>query len=230
MKEDDPQRENLNNVLAAAGRAADLTRSLLTFSRKQIIDPQPININQAVNTFGKILQRIIGEDIECKTSFNQEGMYVNADVGQIEQVLMNLAANARDAMPQGGILSIETEPVVMCKDFIKIHGYGKPGEYALISITDTGMGMDESTRAKIFDPFFTTKEVGKGTGLGLSIVYGIIKQHNGFINVYSEQDVGTTFTIYLPASGTLAWIGLMRRKRSWKGVRKPSSWSMTISH
>src|SRR6185369_1341912 len=160
--------------------------------RKQTIHPQPININQAINTAGRFLQRIIGEDIDIKTSFSQEAMIVNADVGQLEQVLMNLAVNARDAMPQEGILSIETETVVMCNDFIKVHGYGKPGEYALISITDSGMGMDESTRAKIFDPFFTTKGVGKGTGLGLSIVYGIIKQHNGFINVYSEQGVGTT--------------------------------------
>jgi two-component system, cell cycle sensor histidine kinase and response regulator CckA len=198
MNKDDPLREHVNHVLASADRAADLTRSLLAFSRKQVIDLQAVNLNELIERIRKFLQRIIGEDIELKTSYCKDTLTVNADSGQIEQVLMNLATNARDAMPNGGRLSIEAQPLEMEVDFIKAHGYGIQGDYALISITDTGVGMDETTRKRLFEPFFTTKEIGKGTGLGLSIVYGIIKQHNGYINVYSEQGVGTTFTIYLP--------------------------------
>jgi PAS domain S-box-containing protein len=198
MDDDDPQKLNVGQILAAANRAADLTRSLLAFSRKQIINTQPINLNQVIRNTEKFLQRIIGEDISLKTAFHQDVLTVNADSGQIEQVLMNLATNSRDAMPTGGMLSIETDCVGIDTEFITAHGYGKQGEYALISVNDTGLGMTENTRKRLFEPFFTTKEVGKGTGLGLSIVYGIIKQHNGFINVYSEPGVGTTFTVYLP--------------------------------
>lgn len=198
MVRDDPQRENLNHVLVAADRAAELTKSLLAFSRKQIINPQPVDLNQIINKTEKFLTRVIGEDIDFKMIFHQGVLTVNADGGQIEQVLMNLATNARDAMPHGGLLSIETSSVEMDADFIKAHGYGEPGKYALVSISDSGMGMDEITSKRLFEPFFTTKELGKGTGLGLSIVYGIVKQHNGYINVYSEPGVGTTFTIYLP--------------------------------
>ncbi|GAM10261.1 blue-light-activated protein [Geobacter sp. OR-1] len=198
MAKNDPQRENLNHVLAAADRAADLTRSLLTFSRKQTINPKPVDLNQIISKTEKFLKRIIGEDIELKSSIAQDAMIVNADSGQIEQVLINLATNARDAMPKGGLLSIETDTLEMDAEFVKVHGYGEPGEFAVISISDTGEGMDETTRKKVFEPFFTTKEVGKGTGLGLSIVFGIVKQHNGFINLYSEPGKGTTFRIYLP--------------------------------
>jgi PAS domain S-box-containing protein len=198
LDKNDPQRENLNHVLAGADRAAELTRSLLTFSRKQIINPQLVNLNEIIRKIEKFLKRIIGEDIDLKTSITPGALTINADSGQIEQVLMNLSANARDAMPKGGLLSLETGTVDMDADYVKLHGFGEPGCYALISVSDTGEGMDETICKKVFEPFFTTKEVGKGTGLGLSIVYGIIKQHNGFINVYSEPDKGTTFKIYLP--------------------------------
>jgi PAS domain S-box-containing protein len=198
MTENDPGRENVHHVLAAADRAAELTRSLLTFSRKQVINPLPIKLNDLVVNVYKFLQRILGEDIELTTSLKHDSMTINADSGQIEQVLMNLATNARDAMPEGGTISIRTELVELEADFVNSQGYGSAGQYALVSVTDSGCGMSESTRKRLFEPFFTTKEVGKGTGLGLSIVYGIIKQHNGFITVSSTPGSGTTFMIYLP--------------------------------
>ncbi|MDA8429762.1 MAG: response regulator [Geobacteraceae bacterium] len=198
MDKDDPQRENLNHVLAAANRATDLTKNLLAFSRKQISNPQPVDLNQIVSKTENFLKRIIGEDIDFKAGICTDELTVNADSGQIEQVLMNLATNARDAMPNGGLLHLETGRVEIDAEYIKLHGYGEAGSYAVISLSDSGAGMDESICKKVFEPFFTTKEVGKGTGLGLSIVYGIVKQHNGFINVYSEPGKGTTFKIYLP--------------------------------
>jgi CheY-like chemotaxis protein len=146
----------------------------------------------------KLLSRLIGEDIELSTILSDKDLTVMADSTQIEQVLMNLATNARDAMPDGGSLTISTELVELDNEFIKAHGYGRSGFYALISVSDTGEGIDERTKDRIFEPFFTTKEVGKGTGLGLAMVYGIIKQHDGCINVYSGPDKGTTFKIYLP--------------------------------
>jgi CheY-like chemotaxis protein len=146
----------------------------------------------------KFLKSIIGEDIDLKVQSCPDALTVNADNGQIEQVLMNLATNARDAMPKGGLLSVETKTVKIDAEYIDTHGYGEPGCYAVISVSDTGEGMAETICKKVFEPFFTTKEVGKGTGLGLSMAYGIIKQHNGFIDVYSELGRGTTFKIYLP--------------------------------
>ena len=197
-----------DQILASADRAAHLTQSLLAFSRKQVINPKPVNLNEITASVEKILLRIIGEDIELKTILNpplplfdkggQREIMVLADAGQIEQVLMNLAANARDAMPEGGTLTIETGTAELDINFLKIHEYGKHGKYAVITVTDTGHGMDEKTRQRVFEPFFTTREVGKGTGLGLSMVYGIIKQHNGYINCYSEPGRGTIFRIYLP--------------------------------
>jgi len=185
-------------ILASANRAAHLTRSLLAFSRKQVIDLKPVDINVVINQVEKMLAMIIGEDIEFKTKLFQRELPVLADSVQLEQVLMNLAANARDALSHGGLLMIETAEFEMGEDFLKTHGYGVPGTYAAMIVTDTGSGIDEEIRSKIFEPFFTTKEVGKGTGLGLAMAYGIIKQHNGYINVSSVPAQGTTFNIYLP--------------------------------
>jgi signal transduction histidine kinase len=199
MKEDDPLRIDIDHILSSAERAVHLIQSLLAFSRKQIINSQPVNLNEIVTSVGKLLLRVIGEDIKLKTVLAGEDITVMADSGQIEQVLMNLATNARDAMPEGGILSVETGHIEIDEEFTKAHGYGKPGKYAYISVTDSGEGMDEETRQRIFEPFFTTKEVGKGTGLGLSTVYGIIKQHDGFVDVYSKPGKGTKFKIYLSA-------------------------------
>jgi len=198
LGEDDPLRVSAEHILASADRAARLTQSLLAFSRKQILNPEVININEVIKRVEKLLSRLISEDIELRTILSDEKLAVFADSAQIEQILMNLATNARDAMPEGGLLSIETEKIELDAEFIKRHGYGKSGPYALISVSDTGIGMDKKTKERIFEPFFTTKEVGKGTGLGLSIVYGIVKQHDGYINGYSEVNKGTTFKIYLP--------------------------------
>ena len=195
---DEPIRPQIDHIYEAAERAATLTRSLLAFSRKQLMAPKPVNLNDIIMNIGKLLTRIIGEDIHFKTVLTGKPLRILADSGQIEQVLMNLAANARDAMPDGGLLTIETEVRELDANFAHAHGYGAPGKYAVISVSDTGQGMDTDTAKRIFEPFFTTKEVGKGTGLGLAIVYGVVKQHNGFINVYSEPGSGTTFRIYLP--------------------------------
>jgi PAS domain S-box-containing protein len=198
MKEDDPLRNYADQILSLSDKAANLTQSLLSFSRKRIMNPEPVTLNEVIKRIDHLLSRIIGEDIHLQTMLSEEDLIVMADSGQIEQVLMNLATNARDAMPDGGFLTIGTEKIAIDEEFIKEHGFGKEGEYALLAVTDTGAGMDRETREKIFEPFFTTKEVGKGTGLGLSMVYGIIKQHDGYINVYSEPGSGTTFRIYLP--------------------------------
>jgi two-component system cell cycle sensor histidine kinase/response regulator CckA len=196
--EDDLLRSYVIQILNSAERAANLTKALLAFSRRQIIRPKPVNLNEIITVLEKLLSRIIGEDIELSTALIDKDLTVMADSIQLEQVLMNLVTNARDAMPDGGSLTITTEFAVLDNEFIKAHGFGRPGMYALISVEDTGQGMDEKTKERIFEPFFTTKEVGKGTGLGLAMVYGIIKQHDGYINVYSEPVKGTTFKIYLP--------------------------------
>ncbi|MBJ6727779.1 hybrid sensor histidine kinase/response regulator [Geomesophilobacter sediminis] len=207
MAEDDPLRANMDKLLAAAERAAGLTRSLLAFSRREPIDPRPLNFNDVVRKVEKLLTRIIGEDIAVRTEFGEEPLRVNADSGQIEQVLINLATNARDAMPQGGTLSIATEAVALDAEQLALRGAEGAGRYALISVTDTGTGMEQGVAERIFEPFFTTKETGKGTGLGLSIVYGIIQQHSGFITVNSEPGQGTTFRIYLPILPEPQWDG-----------------------
>jgi PAS domain S-box-containing protein len=198
IPEGDPLRQNIDQVLSAADRAAGLTQSLLTFSRKQVLNLKPVSLNDIIKKVDKFLGRIIGEDIKLQIVFKSPELVIYADSGQIEQILLNLATNVRDAMPQGGIFSIVTEKVEIDQEYIDFYGNGNPGSYARMSVSDSGIGMDAETRKRIFEPFFTTKEVGKGTGLGLSIVYGIVQQHNGFINVYSEPGRGTTFSIYLP--------------------------------
>lgn len=204
MAPDDANRLNVEQILSAADRAANLTHSLLAFSRKQIINPKPVNLNNIIKKVERLLSRLIGEDVELHAQTADRDLTVWADSLQIEQVLMNLATNARDAMPTGGRLIIKTEAVYLNDEFMMPGGILKPGRYALLTVTDTGSGMDEKTQEKIFEPFFTTKEVGKGTGLGLAMVYGIIKQHNGYILASSQPGKGTTFSIYLPLTGPSA--------------------------
>jgi two-component system cell cycle sensor histidine kinase/response regulator CckA len=175
-----------------------LTRQLLAFSRRQHLERRTINLNDTISEIMKFLRRIIGEDVEVRVIANSGLSTISADPAQIEQVIMNLAVNARDAMPQGGQLTIETSNVTLDESYQRQYPYVNPGKYAQITLSDTGDGIDVETQKHIFEPFFTTKEVGKGTGLGLSMVYGIIKQHDGHINVYSEAGHGTTFKIFLP--------------------------------
>jgi PAS domain S-box-containing protein len=196
--EDNLLRESIEQVLIAAGRAKELTGSLLAFSRKQIMNPKPIHVDSLINNTNKLIQRIIGEDIEFRTDFSDRKLIIMADEGQMEQVLMNLAANARDAMPHGGRFSISTEQVTVRAGSEGQYDLPLPGKYALISVADSGTGIDTKSMERLFEPFYTTKDVGKGTGLGLSIVHGIIKQHEGSVLVSSEPDNGTTFRIYLP--------------------------------
>lgn len=198
MEKTDPLIQNVKQILFASEKASEITQNLLAFSRKKIISINPVRIEETVKKIEKILRRLIGEDIELVTSFSDTDIVCLADETQIEQVLINLATNARDAMPEGGTLLIETSKVRITPEFVKKHGFGAVGDYALINVTDTGAGMDEETKKRIFEPFFTTKEVGKGTGLGLAMVYGIIKQHNGYINFYTELGKGTAFKIYIP--------------------------------
>jgi PAS domain S-box-containing protein len=198
LEKDDPMRSYVDMILASGEKAAKLTQSLLAFSRKQLLHPVEMDINESIRKAEALLSRLIGEDIEIKLTLSDKPLIVRADSVMIEQVLMNLATNARDAMPDGGSFIISTEPREFDKHFIESHGYGKPGWYALVCIADTGKGMDEKTKAQMFEPFFTTKDVGMGTGLGLSVVYGIVKQHEGHITVYSEPGQGTTLKIYFP--------------------------------
>jgi len=198
MEDENPLRPYVDQVLSASEKAADLTKSLLTFSRQQPATLVPLDINNVIESTKKLLKRLLTEDIEISISLVDDHTVAMADKTQIDQILFNLVTNARDAMAQGGILRIETHIVDMDKSFIKANGFGSPGRYVLIKISDTGTGMDKSTREKIFDPFFTTKEIGKGTGLGLATAYGIINQHHGFISLDSEPGHGTTFYIYLP--------------------------------
>ncbi len=204
MDRSDPLIMYVDQILSASQKAASLTQSLLAFSRQQPITLNPINIVEAIQKTEHLLKRLVTDDVELKTTYPGEEIVVRADPTQIDQILFNLAANARDAMKNGGTLAIAITAIDADAEFARAQGFGEPGMYALISISDTGCGMDETTRAKIFEPFFTTKEVGKGTGLGLSTVYGIVKQHDGHITLTSEPGRGTTFNLYLPAVKTHA--------------------------
>lgn len=190
--------EFLAEITKAADRAANLTRGLLAFSRKQHLELKPADLNNIIRSITAMLHRIIGEDIRVNIELCEDSLVIICDSGQIEQIVVNLGTNARDAMPGGGLLTLKTEIIEMDESFCALRGFGSPGKYAVMRLTDTGIGMDEETVQRIFEPFFTTKAVGKGTGLGLSIIYGIVTQHKGFLECKSEPGRGTVFSIYLP--------------------------------
>ncbi len=204
-------------MLDAAERGTRLTRQILAFSRKQVLVPRHVAINEIMQGMVPLIVRILGEDIDVRFDIPAEEMIILADTSHIEQVLMNMATNARDAMPRGGKLIVKTERTEIDLSFAALNGLERPGTYALLSVSDTGTGMDEQTKSHIFEPFFTTKDSGRGTGLGLSIVYGIIKQHSGHISVYSEPGKGTTFRIYLPLAHSGAAVPKVEPVRDVRG-------------
>jgi PAS domain S-box-containing protein len=198
LQGNEPLMFNMKQILAAANRGENLTKSLLNFSRKHLISPHPVDVNEIIRTVDTLLNMVLGEDVQLHTVSGETVLMVTADSGQIEQVLANLATNARHAMPDGGTLTITSESCCITSESVTAQGMYEPGNYALITVTDTGTGMSRETVSKIFEPFFTTKTLGNGTGLGLSIVYSLITQHGGYIDVSSELGTGTTFRIYLP--------------------------------
>jgi two-component system cell cycle sensor histidine kinase/response regulator CckA len=219
-----PGLRRAEQIQRAAERAGGLTRQLLAFSRKQVLEPKVLDLNAIVLDVEKMLQRLIGEDIQLVTVFASGLGYVKADPGQMEQVIVNLAVNARDAMPRGGKLIIETANVDLDGNYSRLHAEVKPGSYVMLAVSDTGHGMDADTMSHIFEPFFTTKEAGKGTGLGLSTVFGIVKQSGGHVAAYSEVGRGTSFKVYLPRTeeeGRALSAGAVR-------VEMPSTGSETI--
>jgi PAS domain S-box-containing protein len=198
LKPDDPLMAYVDDASKAAQSAASLTRQLLAFSRRQMIEPKVLNLNDLVEAMHRMLARVIGEDISLQTRQNKELGAVKVDPGQFEQVLVNLVVNARDAMPNGGKLLLETDNVELDEQYCRVHQEVQPGQYVLLAISDTGHGMDEQVKQRIFEPFFTTKPKGRGTGMGLATLFGAVKQAGGSIEVYSEIGKGTTFKIYLP--------------------------------
>ena len=204
LNEGDPIREDIEQIHVAAKRATDLTRQLLTFSRQQVIEPRVLDLNDVLVRMDKMLQRVVGEDVELTSIPDPSLGRVRVDPGSIEQVIMNLVVNARDAMPKGGKLTMETANLVIDEEFARIHLGAKLGAHVMLAVTDTGTGMDKATQTRIFEPFFTTKQTGKGTGLGLANVFGIVQQSNGNIWVNSQLGVGTTFRNYLPRVDAIA--------------------------
>jgi nitrogen-specific signal transduction histidine kinase len=196
---DDPLRSYADSILSTSQRAAQLTKSLLAFGRKQTIISQPVTLNSIIERTAKLLQRLIREDIELRMVLSDEDTTIMADSVQIEQVLMNLATNSRDAMPQGGVLTVATAVVRLEKELVGSHGTVPPGTYIRLSVSDTGVGMDDRTRERLFEPFFTTKEMGKGTGLGLAATYGIVNQHRAIVDIESRSGKGTSFHFYFPS-------------------------------
>ncbi|MFN3412693.1 MAG: PAS domain-containing protein, partial [Thermoanaerobaculum sp.] len=194
----DPMMQDVKNVRKAAERAASLTQQLLAFSRRQIVELKPLDLNAHLQASLSMFRRLMPENVTVDFLPGSHLGTIMADPGQLDQILVNLLVNARDAMPEGGTITIETENVLVNGEYVRQHPWAKEGRYVLLSVSDTGVGMDEATRQRVFEPFFTTKEPGKGTGLGLSTVYGIVKQHDGMIHVYSEVGKGTTFKIYFP--------------------------------
>ena len=198
LEPDNPLRQDLEEIRRAGDRAAQLTRQLLIFSRRQPLEMRTLNLNEVLQGLAKMLPRLLGEDILLQMKLAPDLGYIHADPGQIEQVVVNLAVNARDAMPEGGQLTLETVNTTLDKLFLRLHSGVEEGEYIMLAVSDTGVGMTEEVKAHLFEPFFTTKGPGKGTGLGLATVYGIVKQHRGHIWVYSEPGLGSTFKVYLP--------------------------------
>ena len=198
LKEGNALKANIEQIEKATNRAADLTGRILAFSRHQMMDMKVLNLNTIVENLEKMLHRMIGENIELKMYLAEDFGRVKTDAGQIEQVIMNLAVNAKDAMPDGGKLTIATANVELDETYARNHIAVSPGRYVMLSVSDTGIGMTPEVKERVFEPFFTTKKKGEGTGLGLSTVYGIVKQSGGNICVYSEVGKGTTFKIYLP--------------------------------
>jgi CheY-like chemotaxis protein len=199
---DDAGMTKAESITRSARKAADLTSQLLAFSRKQIVQARILSLNPMITELAKMAERLVGEDVHLALVLEPQLWSIKADRSQLEQVIMNLIVNARDAMPQGGKLMLETSNANLSTEYLKTHPLVPPGRYVMLAVSDTGIGMDEATKSHMFEPFFTTKEPGKGTGLGLSLVYGIVKQSHGFVWCYSEPDHGTCFKVYLPVSDT----------------------------